>query len=456
MFCFRQSRQRLAVHSFLFLAFLMAVFLLSGVTAPATAVRGIYILKLHYTTPPTIGSDVDEDSSNNPSPKPPFTVGLPQAIPKVDPIPRSTTSVRRLPYDVSTKTIRARAALPTELTIGGNPDPPIYRITNIEIDVQKSRIQPREPADEKGEDHDTDDIDHNILSLNDVNLDVYFGYYGFCIGGKTTDVRCMNKRPSSVDELKTTLFGVYDKGGAVNSTLTQKDDPQNLLSLGLALQAALSPVPLIISVIAIGSALLVSIYISLSSLGSYAGIGSNVFADKLTLFISIIGFLHLLIAVTFLKVAGDIADSILNGSNGSDGSDGSDGNDDGFLVEVAGVKATPGYHALRIGSAGLVMVGIVIVMLGWGLGFERREREEREGEGEGGLLRSPVGWAIGKVLGRRGRDDGPAWKASISRPMPVFEGVGSSGKLAQGGHYVAGMGPPQVPVGSSRPFMPYV
>ena len=133
-----------------------------------------------------------------------------------------------------------------------------------------------------------------IVSLDDVNLDVYFGYYGVCVG-EGGSLRCTNKRPKSAEVLKILLYpGGYTVNGTVNSTaLTFEKDPQNIISLGLQLQREISPVPLILATVTLGAAWLASLYVSITSGTDYSGVGgaNSILADKATFGLATVGFL---------------------------------------------------------------------------------------------------------------------------------------------------------------------
>ena len=173
--------------------------------------------------------------------------------------------------------------------------------------------------------------------------------------------------------------------------------------------------PVIGAVIAFGVAWLISIWISYTSGSSYAGVGGaeNVRLDKITFGLATLGFLFLLTAVSFLKVAGEVAYGILTEQQGR--------NSTGFVLEVAGVDATPGYHALRIGIVALVMVAGVVGGMAWCMGIGRRAEPMVGGlHYESGRL-GMVGGLLGRFMGRRGEQipDGPEWKGSIGKPIPV-------------------------------------
>jgi len=178
-------------------------------------------------------------------------------------------------------------------------------------------------------------------------------------------------------------------------------------------------VPVIGAVIAFGIAWLISLYISFSSGTSYSGVGGaeNIRLDKITFGIATLGLLLLLTAVSFLKVAGDVAYEILTGQSGEDSN--------GFLLEVAGVDATPGYHALRIGIAALIMVAGVVGGMAWCMGIGRRIETNGAGYGHDSGMFGAVGGLFGRIMeGRRRRGeqihDGPQWKMNIGKPVPGF------------------------------------
>lgn len=268
-----------------------------------------------------------------------------------------------------------------------------------------------------------DETLREIISLKNVDLDVYFGYYGICVGSASLPLRCSNKRPKNATDLKRSLFpGAYNDDGSVNTTaLTLNKDPQDILSLGVQLQRSLSPAPVICAILAFGAALLTSLFVSVTSGTSYSGVGgaNNVLLDKVVLGLTGLGVLLLLMAVSFLKVAGDVAGEILDGVSGGGG---------GMLLDVAGVQASPGYCAVRIGVAALVMAGGVAAGMAWRLGIGRSAAHDAAAQGGGMNMwggGGGGGWRdiVGKVTGGRfmGRDvGGPEWKRSIGHPVPVF------------------------------------
>ena len=364
------------------------VFVLSGVTTPSPAIRNIYLLKLQYVTPPTIKEKEEEEEEED--------------------MKHTTSSSlpRKTQFISATATA---AATPT----------------------------PTRKADGRKRNDETDVLDDEIATLKDINLGIYIGYYGFCIGGKSYETRCTNRRRRSAEDLKLELFGVYGPhGDQMNHTLTKEDDPQDILSLGLDIQSTVSPFPLVGSIVFMGLAWALAAYVSITARPAPPiGSDSTLSLDKTMLGLSIVGFLLLLIAVCFLRVAGDMASAILDGA----------GSGNGFLLNVVGVEALPGYRALRLGTASLVFLGLVVGILAWGLGIGRRGRREQKDEGgEGtGVFGKVVGW------GRKKMADGPAWKASIGRPMPVAP-------LHQAGH--AQMAVPQFAgvVGRGLPYVNYI
>lgn len=335
---------------------------MSGVTQPALAIRSVYLLKLHYTAP---GGDITAGGENDNSGSTKATIST-QKVAALRPTPALT-----------------KHASPT---------------TTINLVVRGSPTAAPKNDDEALKE---------IVSLDDVNLDVYFGYYGVCVG-EGGSLRCTNKRPKSAEELKILLYpGGYTVNGTVNSTaLTFEKDPQNIISLGLQLQREISPVPLILATVTLGAAWLASLYVSITSGTDYSGVGgaNSILADKATFGLATVGFLLLLIAVTFLKVAGDIANQILNGASNT------------FLLEVAGVEATPGYHAVRIGCAALVIVAGVVLGMAWCLGIGRPGALPRQASEPSAGIRGFIGRFMGGP-GTGHADSG--WKGSISMPMQV-------------------------------------
>ena len=173
--------------------------------------------------------------------------------------------------------------------------------------------------------------------------------------------------------------------------------------------------PVIGALIAFGIAWLISVWISFTSGTSYSGVGGveNVRLDKITFGFAMLGFLLLLTAVSFLKVAGDVAYEILTGQPGGD-----------FLLEVAGVDATPGYHALRIGIAALVMVAGVVGGMAWCMGIGRRIEPKEAGHGGSHGMFGAVGGLAERIMaGRRRREvkiHDADWKRNIGKPVPMF------------------------------------
>ncbi|KAF8416653.1 hypothetical protein EV426DRAFT_415655 [Tirmania nivea] len=386
------SSSRAAVGFFLFLSLILTVFLLSGVTQSSLAIRNIYLLKLHYTNPNVTDSNITTPHNT--------------LIPAI-PLPPKITNTHNPKTDRPSFPTTITTRKPTFITVPKQTFVPITPTLN-----QRQAPVPRPPVPSD------DQALREIISLKNVDLDVFFGYYGFCVGGEAIPVRCSNKRPKSAQALKVSLFpGEYNQDGSVNTTfLTLEKDPQDILSLGLQLQRAISPLPVIGAVIAFGIAWLISVWICYTSGSSYAGVGGaeNVRLDKITFGFAILGFLLLLTAVSFLKVAGDVAYEILTEQPGADSN--------GFLLEVAGVDATPGYHALRIGIAALVMVAGVVAGMAWCMGIGRRIEPRAGGlHHEGGRF-GMVGGLLGRLKGRREEQihDGPEWKNSIGKPMPVF------------------------------------
>ncbi|KAF8441149.1 hypothetical protein BGX38DRAFT_823393 [Terfezia claveryi] len=410
------SNSRAAVGFFLFLSLILTVFLLSGVTQPTPAIRNIYLIKLHYTSPNITDSDT-----------PDTLVPVIPLMPKITnpnsnagrPTPTSTTpkptfiSFPKQTFVAASPTLRQRTqhAIPAQgINPFGHKRSEILNHNDRPLDNRRQSLARQPLSDEQ--------TLREIISLKDVELDVFFGYYGFCVGGKTIPVRCTNKRPKSAQALKVSLFpGEYNQDGSVNTTsLTLEKDPQDILYLGLQMQRAISPVPVIGAVIAFGIAWLISVWISYTSGSSYAGVGGaeNVRLDKITFGLAMLGLLLLLMAVSFLKVAGDVAYEILTGQQG--------GNTTGFLLEVAGVDATPGYNALRIGIAALVMVAGVVGGMAWCMGIGRRVERKTGGLHYGSGRFGMVGGLLGRFMGRGGEqtNDGPEWKRSIGKPIPVF------------------------------------